>query len=120
MDRRKQLKEAYKQQKPQMGIIEIKCLHTGISYLFCAKDVRGETNSILARLGSGMSQYGKLQESYKLYGREGLQVGVAAELEYGEDTEADYSDDLELLRMELLEKNENAVPLQRTGPQRKE
>jgi len=99
MDRKKELKEQYRQMKPQMGIVAFTCLASGKAYLACAKDTKGTINSKMFQLASGKCFAKNLQADWQQYGAAGFEVGVLETLDYSEDeSKADYSADLQALR----------------------
>ena len=99
MDRKKELKELYRQMKPQMGIVSFKCLASGKVYLACAKDTKGIINSKLFQLESGKCFAKNLQADWQQYGAVGFEVSVPETLDYSEDeSKADYAEDLQALR----------------------
>ena len=50
MDRKKQLRQEYKEYKPPMGVFAVVCKPTGKVYLGCAQDLKGTFNSIRFQL----------------------------------------------------------------------
>lgn len=109
MDRRKQLKDEYKLRKPPMGVLDFYCKASGQSYLVCAPDITATINSIKMRLGFNGNMNKALQADWQRYGESGFDIRVAASLDYEENHEGDYTDELLLLRMELMEQNPSAI-----------
>lgn len=75
-ERKKQLMMEYKNRRPEMGVISLKCKATGEAFLGTSEDTRTAFNSISARL-SGLSHPNKrLQELWNKYGAEGFEQKV--------------------------------------------
>lgn len=105
--RRKELAEAYKMRRPEMGVVAYVCVKTGDMFLSAAKDTKADVNSTLTKLESGFHPNKRLLELWNEYGSEGFDIKVVETLEYKDDVE-DYAQDLEVLRDELLEQNPGA------------
>lgn len=99
-NRKKELKELYKQMKPDMGVFIIRCNVSSKCHLQATPDLRGVMNGAQVRLASGSHPFRELQQEWKKYGPESFVMEVLERLEVDEDEEkTDYSDDLELLRL---------------------
>jgi len=99
MDRKKELKEQYRNMKPPMGIVIFQCLPTGKAYLACAKDTKAVINSKRFQLESGSCFSRNMQADWQEYGADAFDIRVLETLEYVEDeTKTDYSADLAALR----------------------
>lgn len=100
MDNKKELREQYKQSKPDMGVFMYKCLPTGKVYLGCGKNVKAEMNSITFQLKFGQYPVNKnLERDWKQHGESAFEVSVLELLQYDEDeTKTDYTEDLQALR----------------------
>lgn len=99
MDRKKELKEQYRQMKPQMGIVIFECLPTGKAYLACSKDTKGTLNSKLFQLENGSCFAKNMQADWRQYGAKGFDMRVLEQLEYDKDEiKTDYTEDLQALR----------------------
>ena len=107
---RKDMIGQYKMRKPDKGIISFLCTETGEEFLGKANDIPSEFNGLKFKLSSGGHPNKRLQELWNTYGEEGFEITVACELEY-EDPTLDYSEDLEILREELLAERPNATIL---------
>lgn len=105
MDRKKELKQWYKQMKPDMGIFIIRCKLNNKCYIKATHDLRGVMNGTKVRLGANMHPCRELQKEWKEYGEENFVVEILEHLEYDKDeTKTDYKDELALLHMIWEEK----------------
>ena len=50
INRKKELMEAYKNRRPEMGVVSVRCLATGESFLGTSSDTRATMNGIQAKL----------------------------------------------------------------------
>ena len=107
---RKALAEEWKNRRPEMGVIALRCRETGETFLGPAKDTKAAFNSIRAKLGGGLHPNKRLQELWKQYGEEGFELSVAAVLEY-EDPLEDHTEELETLRDLCLAENPGAAKI---------
>ena len=105
MDRKKELKEQYRQLKPEMGVFMIqsnrnnKCLIEGTPRL------KATINRVKFQLGFGSYPNRELQREWQEYGETNFIFHILENLEYEKDeTKTDYSDELELLRMDWEDK----------------
>lgn len=100
-DRRKQLAQAYKSRRPDMGVVSLRCTATGETFLGTTRDASKELNSLQAKLGGGQHPNKRLQELWSAHGAEGFEFAVADTLEY-ENPQDVTADDLNALRDLLL------------------
>ena len=107
---KKALTEEWKNRRPEMGVISLRCRETGEAFLGTAKDTKAAFNSVRAKLSGGLHPNKRLMELWKQYGEEGFAFSVAAELEY-EDPLEDHSEELETLRELCLAEDEHAVKI---------
>jgi len=109
MSDKKELKEQYKQMKPDMGIIMFKCKASQKAYLVCSKNIKGDINSLTFQLNLGSYNIcNNLQNDWKKYGENGFEITVLELLQYDKDElKTDYSNDLKLLRDLCSEKLNN-------------
>jgi hypothetical protein len=99
MDRKKELKEQYRNLKPPMGIVIFECLPTQKAYLACAKDTKALINSKRFQLENGSCFHRVLQADWRDHGAAAFDIRVLETLEYDKDSEkTDYSADLAALR----------------------
>lgn len=105
MDRRKELKEQYKQMKPQMGIFIIRSKINNKCYIQTTQDLRGVLNSTKIRLETGMHPNRELQKEWNDFGFENFTIEILENLEYDKDEcKTDYREDLAILQMIWEEK----------------
>ena len=98
---KKELLQAYKNRRPEMGIISYRCIETGEIFLGASKDTRADFNSISFKLSSNGHPNHRLQELWKEYGKEGFELLVIKILKY-EDPSEDQSKKLESLLEQCL------------------
>ena len=100
-DRRKELRDAYKSRRPDMGVVELRCTATGQRFLGITRDAAKELNSLRAKLNGGGHPNRPLQQLWSEHGENGFDFRVADTLEY-ENPEDVSADDLQALRDLLL------------------
>ena len=93
MDRRKELKEEYRQMKPAMGVLAIQSTITHKYYLEGSIDLKSAINRVLFQLKWGGHPNKELQRDWNEWGQEHFTVGVIDELPYAEN-QTDYHDDI--------------------------
>lgn len=100
MDRRKELKNIYKNMKADMGIIVIKSNFNDMSYIEGTDDLNSTINSTKFKLGMGMHPNKELQKDWKEYGESSFTIEILEKLNYDKDeTKVDYSEELNILKM---------------------
>jgi hypothetical protein len=105
MDRKKELKEQYKQYKPEMGILIIRSNLSTKYYLEGTQNLRASINGNRFKLEAGGHKNRALQKDWLEHGEKTFTIEVLDNLEYDKDeSKTDYSDDLELLIMEWEER----------------
>lgn len=109
---RKALVEEWKNRRPEMGVIAIRCKATGESFLGASKDVKTDFNSSRAKLSSGSHPNKRLSALWEQYGENGFEFLVIASLECG-DPAKDYTAELEKLREQCLSKDIKAAKIWR-------
>jgi hypothetical protein len=111
MDRRKELKEQYKQMKPDMGIFSIRSKNGTFCYLETTQDLKGTMNRALFQLRFGSHPHKILQKIWKELGEDNFSVDILEVLPYSKDEyKTDYSEELNILKLLWEEKlsKENA------------
>jgi len=104
MDRRKELKELYKNTRTEMGIFIIKSKTARKCLLEAAGDLKSAINSARFQLDFGSYPNRQLQESWKKDGAEAFTFEVLEQLAYDEDgSKTDYSEELNILKMLVRE-----------------
>ena len=105
MDRKKELKELYKQMKPPMGVFVIRSNVNNKCYLEATNNFKAKINSTKMKLETNFHPNRELQLDWNEHGEGNFAFEILEELEYDKDeTKTDYSDDLALLQMEWEEK----------------
>lgn len=105
MDRRKELKEQYKNMKPEMGIFIIKAKFNDKCLIESSKDLKGTINGSKFRLNAGNYLNADLQSDWKEYGKNGFTIEILENLQYDKDElKMDYSEELEILKLIWIER----------------
>jgi len=97
---KRELKEQYKQMKPDMGVFVFKCKSSGKAYLGFSQNIKAYMNSLVFQLNLGSyNMSANLQSDWKKYGENGFEAAVLELLKYDKDeSKTDYTADLKLLR----------------------
>ncbi|MGH0054489.1 MAG: GIY-YIG nuclease family protein [Sphaerochaetaceae bacterium] len=94
---KKQLRLAYEQMKPPMGVFLVTDKRTSQNYLGISKNFQTTKNSLFFRLSIGaLGNYPELQRHYTQAGEAAIEFSIVEELEYQEEREA-YEEELEIL-----------------------
>jgi len=104
MINKKELKNQYKQNPPEMGIFQIKNKINGKIFIGKAKNLKGKLNSNGFQLKNGSHLIKDLQYDYNKYGEENFIFEKLDVLKPKDDINYDYTEDLELLEEMWLEK----------------
>ncbi|TGE31008.1 GIY-YIG nuclease family protein [Desulfosporosinus sp. Sb-LF] len=105
MDRKKELKEQYRQMKPDMGIFIIRSTLSNKCFIKKTPNLKGAMNSTLFQLEGGGHPNRELQKEWKDCGEEKFIIEILEKLEYDKDElRTDYTEDLTLLQMIWEEK----------------
>lgn len=105
MDRKKELKEQYKQMKPQMGIFIIRSNINNKCHIESTSNLRSTMNGAKFKLEAGNFPNRELQKAWNEQGEANFRIEILENLEYDKDeSKTDYADDLALLQMEWEEK----------------
>lgn len=105
MDRKKEVKQLYKQMKPEMGVFIIRALDDGRCYLQATPNLKGAINSTRFKLDAGKHPNRELQKAWQERGAANFVFTVLDKLEYDQDeTKTDYREELEILQMVWAEK----------------
>lgn len=101
--RRKELTEAYKNRRLDMGVIAFRCTATDEIFLTSATETSAKSNRLRFQLSAGSCPNRRLQALWTQYGEGAFELSVVKRLEY-EDPQEDHSEELEtLLALCLLE-----------------
>lgn len=105
MDRKKELKEMYKNMKTDMGLFIIKSNFNDMYYIEGTKDLKGTINSTKFKLDFGNHPNKELQQQWKDQGESGFTIEILDKLEYDKDeSKVDYTEELNILTMIWEEK----------------
>ena len=105
--RKKELIQAYKNRRPEMGVISYRCKETGEVFLGISKDTKADFNSTNTKLSTSWHPNKQLQELWNKYGPEGFELSVIKVLKY-DDPNEDHTAKLESLRKQCLVVNPSA------------
>ncbi len=105
MDRRKQLKEQYKQMRPDMGVFAIGSKVNNKCCIEATQDLKGTMNGTRFKLKNGSHPNRELQKEWKEFGEGNFTIEILEHLEYDKDeSKTDYKEDLALAKMIWEEK----------------
>ncbi|ABR48060.1 conserved hypothetical protein [Alkaliphilus metalliredigens QYMF] len=105
MDRKKELKEIYKNTKPDMGIYIVRSNTKEKCHIEGTEDLKGTMNSARFKLNSGNYPNRELQEDWNKKGPSGFTMEILENLECPEDEiKDDYKEELTILKMIWEEK----------------
>ncbi|RKI71874.1 GIY-YIG nuclease family protein [bacterium 1xD42-67] len=111
-DRRKELLAAYKDRRPEMGVISFRCSVTDEAFLAAAADIPTRTNRIRFQLSTGNCPNRRLQELWARYGEDAFTIQAVERLRY-DDPKEDHTGELETLLELCLLKDPKAAKLWR-------
>ncbi|MGI1658452.1 MAG: GIY-YIG nuclease family protein [Desulfitobacterium sp.] len=104
MDRKKELKEQYKQMRSDMGIMGIRSKLDAWCYIEGSQNLRAVLNGARFKLETNYHPSRELLKKWQELGVENFTFEVLEQLEYDKDeTKTDYTDDLEILLLEWEE-----------------
>jgi hypothetical protein len=97
-DKKKEIRNSYKNSKTDMGIYSIVENDSNKMWIGIAKDLKGIINSIQFQLDLGSHPNKELQEQWKKFGKTAFKIDVLDKLDYDkENPDRDYSYDLKTL-----------------------
>lgn len=95
MDRKKQLKELYKQMKPDMGVYIVESKLEKKCHIEATSNLKSGINSTVFKLNLGAHPNKNLQQAWSEHGEDKFEIRVLDQLEYSKDeSKTDYSNDL--------------------------
>ena len=103
-DRKKELREQYKNRRPEMGVVALTCAATGDSFLGPTTDAQAMFNGLRVKLNGGSHPNKRLQALWKEHGEAGFSMTLVETFDY-DDPKDDHKAELELLRDMLLERD---------------
>lgn len=105
MDRKKQIRQQYKSQRPEMGIFLIASEKEKTAYLEACSDLKGQVNSTRFKLNQGLHKSFALQSLWEKMSPQQQEIRILERLPFEEgDQNRDYSDEQEILKMEWRKK----------------
>lgn len=100
MTDKKELKQKYKNLKPEMGVFRIESRISGNCYLYAAADLKSLMNRYRFQLDRGAHRDRELQSEWSAQGADNFIIEILERLAYDQDeAKSDYAEDLELLRL---------------------
>lgn len=109
-DKRKKLKEDYKNRMPEMGIVSFSSRHSNDIFVGISRDTQSVYNSNLFKLKMGNHSNKKMLELWKQYGEGAFDYKLEVKLKY-DNPQDDQTRDLEDLLELYLEENPNALKI---------
>lgn len=100
-NKKKLLAQEYLHRKPEMGVISLRCIATGETFLGISKDTKADFNSNLFKLRAHSHPNKALQTLWNEHGPDGFELSTPKILKY-EDPHADHTKELEKLRDECF------------------
>ena len=108
MDRKKELKEQYKQMKPDMGVLIVKSNLTNKCHIEASQDLKSTINRTKFQLKFSSHNNKELQKAWNEYGEASFTIEVLEYLKYDKDeSKTDYSEELAILQFIWDEKLSN-------------
>jgi hypothetical protein len=105
MDRKKELKEQYKQMKTEMGIFIVQNKVNNKYLLVTTQNLHGMINRVRFQLNSGGHPNRELQKEWKEFGENNFDIRILEKLAYDKDeSKTDYSEELRIMDMIWSEK----------------
>ena len=105
MDRKKELKEQYKQMKAEMGIMIVQNKINNKYILISTQNLKGMINRVRFQLSSGGHPNGELQKEWNEFGEGNFSFEILEVLEYDKDeSKTDYSEELDIMEIMWAEK----------------
>lgn len=105
MDRKKELKEQYKQLKTEMGIFIVQNKINNKYFIVATQNLKGMINRVKFQLKSGGHPNRQLQEEWKEFGEDNFEFKILETLDYDKDeSKTDYSEELNIIEIMLTEK----------------
>jgi hypothetical protein len=105
MDRKKELKEQYKQMKTEMGVFIVQNNLNNKYLLVTTQNLKGMINRVRFQLNSGGHPNSELQQEWKRFGEDKFDIIILETLDYDKDeSKTDYSEELYIMKIMLTEK----------------
>ncbi len=100
-ERKKELIQAWKERRPEMGILSVRCKENGAVFLGVTQDTNARLNRLRFQLANGDETNRQLQALWKQYGAESFEISVLKTLKY-DDPKDDHTEELEALLEQCL------------------
>lgn len=113
MDRKKELKEEYKQMRTDMGVFIVKKKNSNKYLLVGTQNIKGMMNRVKFQLETGGYPNRELQKDWNESNPHDFEFTVLETLEYDKDElKTDYSEEVNIILIMLTEKlaEDNMVP----------
>ncbi|CZR96208.1 MULTISPECIES: GIY-YIG nuclease family protein [unclassified Clostridioides] len=105
MDRKRELKQLYKEMKFDTGVFIIKSNITKKIYLGKSNDIKSKFNSLKFQLSAGSCMIKDLNNDWKKHGEKAFTFEILELIKHDDNkTEKDYLEELDILEMVWLEK----------------
>ena len=103
MKTRKEVKEAYKQLKFQIGVFQIRNLKNGKVFIGSSLDLVASWNSQRFQLNAGLHQNSKLQKEWNELGAENFNYEIVSEIKQDDATPIDYRREIKKLEAMVID-----------------
>jgi ribosomal protein S18 len=103
MKTKKELKDAYRQKKPTMGVFQIKNVINGKILIDSSTDIDSRMNRHRMELKFGTHQNKLLLNDWKEFGEENFIFKTLSEIKHKDDADIDYKKELKLLQEMITE-----------------
>lgn len=103
-EKKKELRQQYKQMKPDMGIFAVINKSNDKYYLETTPDLKSKINRTEFSLYNGSHPLKALQHDWQKHGADSFEIKILEQLDYDDDSKTDYTEDLELLKRIWFEK----------------
>lgn len=105
MNRKRELKQLYKEMKFDIGVFMIKNDTTKKIYFGKSNDIKSKFNSLKFQLGAGSCMVRDLNNDWKKYGEKAFTFEILELIKHDDNkTEKDYLEELDILEIVWLEK----------------
>lgn len=100
---KKALKAAYRQHKSRMGVFQVKNKQNGKVLIEGTTDIDARWNRHQTELRFGSHKNKALQQDWKTYDSTDFEFSILSDLEYQEEGQINYREEVKLLERMLLE-----------------
>jgi hypothetical protein len=105
MDRKKELKEEYRQMKSDMGVFMISSKTNNMCYIEGTQDLKSRMNRYKFQLEHGSHPCRELQKDWNQFGAGNFTIEILENLKYDKDeSKTDYTEELAIMQMIWEEK----------------